>query len=160
LSVLVSDSVCWNCSVLSTSGRVSAGANSYGGSMSVLYVGAYAWSRSNADSSSSSSRCEATTASGLSVQVSDSACWNCSVLSTSGSGSLGANSYGGSISACYIGAYSYSAASGDFLFSSRSIVGATRVHGLSITIKNAKIADTEAVSGEYSASIRFNFLTN
>ena len=150
VSVQVSDSVCWNCSALSTSGGGgSFGANSYGGSMSVLYVGAYSWSFGLAASSNSSSRCEATSASGVSVQVSDSACWNCSALSTSGGGSFGANSYGGSISACYIGAFSYSFALGDGLVSSRSIVGATRVHNLLITIRNATMAYTEAVIGEY-----------
>ena len=117
--------------------------------MSVLYIGAYAWSVSVAASSSSSSSCEATTASGVSVQVSDSACWNCSALTTSGDRSSDTNSYGGSISACYIGAFSYSSALGDGRVSSRSVVGATRVHNLLITFRNATMADTEAVSGEY-----------
>jgi hypothetical protein len=160
VSVQVSDSVCSNCSALITSGGSgSFGASSYGGSMSVLYVGAYAWSVSDATSSSSSSRCEATSASGVSVHVSDSACSNCSALSTSGgSGSFGANSYGGSMSVLYVGAFSYSLAEGEFRFLSRSVVGATRVYGLSITIKNATISDAEAVSGELCSMhpIRFS----
>jgi hypothetical protein len=87
--------------------------------------------------------------SGVSVQVSDSACSNCRALSSSGDKSFGANSYGGSISASYIGAFSYSAAVGSSRFSSRSFVNSTRVHNLSITIKNVTISGTEAVSGEY-----------
>ncbi len=151
VSVQVSGSVCWNCiaSSISEGGTFSTfGVNSYGGSMSVLYVGAYSWSVSSKISSSSSSRCEATSASGVSVQVSDSAFSNCSALSISGGRSFGANSFGGSISVSYIGALSYSLAEGEFRFSSRSFVEVTRVHDLSITIKKAAIADTEALSGE------------
>jgi hypothetical protein len=149
VSVQVSDSACSNCSVLSSSGDQSYGTRSYGGSMSVLYVGAYAWSFSEGASGSSSSRCEVTSASGISVQVSDSACSSCRALSSNGLKSFGANSYGGSISASYIGAFSYSAAAGDHRVSSRSFVDTTRVHNLSITIKNVTISGTEAVSGEY-----------
>ena len=120
--------------------------------MSVLYVGAYAWSLSFAASSSSSSMCGATSASGVSVHVSGSACSNCSALSTSGSDSFGANSYGGSISASYIGSLSYSFAVGEFLFLSTSLVEAVRVHRLSITLKNSTIVDTEALIGEYCST--------
>ena len=152
VSVHVSDSGCSNCSALSTSSSDSFGANSYGGSMSVLYVGAYAWSLSSAAASSSSSMCGATTASGVSVHVSDSGCSSCSALSTSGRQSFGANSYGGSISASYIGALSYSFAAGEFRFSSNSVIETTRVHRLSVTITNCTIADTQAMSGECRSS--------
>jgi hypothetical protein len=143
--------------------------------MSVLYVGAYAWSLSFAASSSSSSKCEATSASGVSVHVSDSACSNCRALSTSGRDSFGANSYGGSMSVLYIGAASASSfaaacAKRDCFsafrdariqFTSCWSKLVRRVHWvielqLSITIKNfspihnIRIADTEAVSGELS----------
>jgi len=47
----------------------SIGASSYGGSMSALHVGAYAWSYSGGDHSSSS--CAATAASGLTVSISN-----------------------------------------------------------------------------------------
>ena len=135
-----------------TIGGNSRAANSYGGSMSVLYVGAYAWSRSNAASSNSRSMCEATTASGVSVHVSDSGCSNCSALSTSGFSSFGANSYGGAIGASYIGSLSYSFAAGEFRFSSSSVIESTRVHRLSVTITNCTIADTQAMSGECRGS--------
>jgi hypothetical protein len=146
VSVHVSDSACWDCRALS-SGGFSYGANSYGGSMSVLYIGAYAWSRNNAASSSSSSSiCGVTSASGVLVHVSDSACSNCIALSTSRFDSFGAISYGGSISASFIGASSYSYATGEFRFSSSAVVEATLVHRLSITIKNSTITDTLALS--------------
>jgi hypothetical protein len=44
VSVHVSDSGCSNCSAVSSSLGDSHGANSYGGAMSVLFVGAYSWS--------------------------------------------------------------------------------------------------------------------
>ena len=124
--------------------------------MSVLYVGAYAWSFSNniSDTASSlsgaggSSMCGATSASGVSVHVSSSACSNCSALSTSRATSFGANSYGGSIG-IYIGSVSYSFAAGEFRFLSTSLVEATRVQCLSVTLKNSTIVDTEALIGEY-----------
>ncbi len=153
VSVQVNNSACWNCTASSISEAGTSfstfGVNSYGGSMSVLYVGAYSWSVTDEISSSSSSRCGETSASGVSVQVSDLACHNCSALSISGGNSFGSNSFGGSISVSYIGALSYSLATvGDFLSSSRSFVEVTRVLDLSITIKKAAIADTEALSGE------------
>jgi hypothetical protein len=128
----------------------SFGANSYGGSLSVLYVGAYAWSRSL--DASSSSTCGATNASGVSVHVSSFGCSNCSALTTSGGDSLGANSYGGSISASYIGAYSYSFSLGQIDAICRSSVGATRVLDFSITIIRATIDDTMALSSERVAA--------
>ncbi len=151
VSVHVSDSACSNCSALSASGTTSFGTNSYGGSMSVLYVGAYAWSLSNAASSSSSSMCLATSASGVSVHVSDSGYSNCRALSTSVRDSFGANSYGGSIG-IYIGSLSHSFATGELFFSSASVVEATHVHSLAITIKNSTIVDSEAQIGEYCST--------
>jgi hypothetical protein len=118
--------------------------------MSVLYVGAYAWSRSQV--AASSSTCGATNVRGVSVHVSSLGCSNCRALTTSGSDSLGANSYGGSISASYIGAYSYSFSLGQIEAVCRSSVGATRVLDFSITIIRATIADTMALSSEQVAA--------
>ena len=53
------------------------------------------------------------------------------------------------MSASYIGSLSYSFATGEFLFLPASVVEATRVHRLSVTIHNITIADTEALIGEY-----------
>jgi hypothetical protein len=94
--VSVSNASCSNCSAVTTSDGHSNGANAYGGSMSVLYVGAYAWSFSNDIISSSAS--EATTVSGVHVSVSNSSCSNCSAVTTSDGHSNGANAYGGSMS--------------------------------------------------------------
>jgi hypothetical protein len=148
LSVHVSDSACSNCRALSTSGARSNGANSYGGSMSVLYVGAYAWSLSQADSSSSSSMCGATSASGLSVHVSDSACLDCRAWSTSESGSFGgsfgANSWGGSMSVLYVGAYAWSLSQA--ASSSSSMCGATSASGVSVHVSDSACSNCSALS--------------
>jgi hypothetical protein len=147
VTVRVSNFECLNCSAMSTSDRLSYGDNSYGGSMSVLYVGAYSYSWSS--SSSTSSKCEATSASGVTVHVSSSKYLNCSALTISTRSSYGANSYGGSISALYVGAYSYSRSNGERqdVFSSAS-VDVTRALNLSIIMTHVTIADTVALSGE------------
>ena len=61
VSVQVSDSGCSNCRAESSSLRTSSGANSYGGAMSVLYVGSYSRSGSNGASQQSSTASVATT---------------------------------------------------------------------------------------------------
>jgi hypothetical protein len=90
--------------------------------------------------------------SGVSVHVSSSGCTNCRALTTSARFSNGANSYGGSISASYIGAYSYSASLGKLDARSLSSVGTTRVVDFSIAIIDATIDDTMALSGERVAA--------
>jgi len=154
VSVSVSDSDCFNCSAFVAStfhgyaDDSSYGANAYGGSMSVLYVGAYSWSRSYSTSTNSHSTCGATNASVMTVHVSNSNCYHCSA-STSGGLSYGANAYGGSISAAYIGAFAYSFAfRGDIHHFSNSSVETTHVETLSITINNATINNSQAISGE------------
>ncbi len=118
--------------------------------MSVLYVGAFSSSLSS--DASSSSTCGTTSVSGVSVHVSSSGSSNCRTLSTSGRDSFGVNSYGGSISASYIGAYSYSFSLGKADNRSRSSVEATRVVDFSIAIIDATIDDTMALSGERVAA--------
>jgi hypothetical protein len=154
VSVNVSDSDCFNCSasVTSTIGgagdEASYGVNAYGGSMSVLYVGAYSWSRSYSTSTNSHSTCGATNTSVVTVRISDSNFSHCSA-STSGGLSYGANTYGGSLSAAYIGAFAYSFAfRGDLHYFSNSSVETTHVETLSITINNATINNSQAISGE------------
>ena len=148
VSVQVSDSGCSNCSAVSSSLGTSYGANSYGGAMSVLYVGAYSFSRSF--DGSSISECEATSVSGVSVLVSDSCCSNCSAVSSSKKFSSGANSYGGAMSVLYVGAYSFSGAPGndDPDMYSKSFVATTQVDLLSIAIKNSSFENSTALSGE------------
>ena len=124
----------------------SNGANSYGGSMSVLHVGAYAWSFSYATNSIST--CGATTARDVSVYVNASGYSNCSAISTNGHRSNGANSYGGALSAAFVGAYSYSSAAGSFFSFSRAIVESTEVVRLSVAIQDSTIVDAVAASGE------------
>ncbi len=118
--------------------------------MSVLHVGAYSWSLSAVanGNSNSISTCKATTASDVSVHVSGSGCSNCSAISTNTLISYGANSYGGALSAAFIGAYSYSHAAGSFYSFSRAIVESTEVVRLSVTIQDSTIVDAVAASGE------------
>ena len=143
VSVSVSNAPSSNCSaVTTTSGGRSFGANSYGGSMSVVYVGAYAWSGSYA---ASSSACGTTTASGVSVSVSNAPSSNCSAATTTSEGSsFGANSYGGSMSVVYVGAYalSYSNAAGN----SSSACGKTTASGVSVSVSNAPSSNCSAAT--------------
>jgi hypothetical protein len=140
LSVQVSNSGFSNCSFVSKSMIESRGVNSYGGAMSAVYVGAYAFSRSAL--SSSSCICEATDVSGLSVQVSDSVFSNCSAVSSSMVDLMGANSYGGAISAVYVGAYSLSRSNS---YSSSSKCEATIVSGLSVQVSNSGFSNCSVV---------------
>jgi hypothetical protein len=155
LSVSVRDAACFNCSAVTTSGGNSGGANLYGGSMSVVYIGGYAWSFSNATGSNTSSSCGATTASGLSVIVHEAACFNCSALTTSGGSSAGSNSYGGSMSVVYIGGYawSFSNATGS---NTSSSCGATTSSGLSVSVRDTPCYNCSAVTTSVFFSLGAN----
>jgi hypothetical protein len=136
VSVRVSDAPCSNCSASTTSGRTYDQANAYGGSMSVMYIGANAWSLSAADSSPSNSTCGATSASGVSVRVSDAPCYNCSALATSSRNSYQTNAYGGSMSVVYIGANAWSFTAADSS-PSNSTCGATSASEVSVSVSDA-----------------------
>jgi hypothetical protein len=85
--------------------------------------------------------------SGVSVQVSDSGCSNCSAVSNSVR--FGANSYGGAMSALYVGAYSYSGSYGAVDMSCSASVTNTHAHLLSITIKRSSFQNSMALSSEW-----------
>jgi hypothetical protein len=155
LSVSVDNAPCSNCSA-ETSGGWSFGANSYGGSMSVLYVGAYSWSLSNgaSDSAISSSTSGRTIVSGLSVSVVNASCFNCSAFSmNSGGDSNGANAYGGSMSVVYIGAYAWSQSNSAI---SNSSCGGTSARGLSVSISNVPCSNCSAVTSRKGVSYGAN----
>jgi hypothetical protein len=138
----ISGSKCFDCGSLSSSTLQSLGANSYGGSMSLMHVGAYSWSRSFDSFSSSSSACEATTASKVSVHVSGSVCFNCKSVSSSRGGSNGANSYGGLMSVAHVGAYSWSFSHD----SSSSTNEATAASEISVNISGSACSNCSALS--------------
>ena len=146
MSVSVSNAPSFSCSAVTTTiGGGSFGANAYGGSMSVVYVGAYAWSISFR--ASSSSTCGSTSASGVSVSVSNSPSSSCSAVTSSNAfGSYGANTYGGSMSVVYIGAYAWSVSAGSSLVTSHSHCDSTLTVGLSLLIKNSTFCDSSAIS--------------
>jgi hypothetical protein len=162
-SAAVGDTVVRNASVrvdavafTSCSANRSTG-NAYGGSFS-LYLGGYAYSlgSSGSSSSSSSSTSGSTTASGVLVSISDVNSSDCSATTT---GSVGANSYGGSMSV-YIGAYSWSQTQGfsgwSSFFSSQSYCGTTDVSGFVVSISSSRLANSSAVSREFSQCARFS----
>ena len=129
------------------------GSSVYGGSFS-FYIGAYAWSRSFA--SSSSSTCGATVAIGVDVRVQHATSVDCTALThvsllpnSSIAQSLGANSYGGAMSALYVGSYSYSTSNGALAKSCTASVATTHVHLLSITIKRSSFQNSMALIGEW-----------
>ncbi len=113
----------------------------YGGSIS-LYLGGYAWSYSV--SSNSISRSGSTTARGVRVSISDVNSSDCSAITT---GYNGGNSYGGSMSAVYIGAYTWSLSQASSSSSSSlSDCGTTDVSGLVVSISSSLLANSSAVS--------------
>ncbi len=76
MSVSVSNAPCSNCSAVTSSAN-SFGANSYGGSMSVVHVGAYAWSFSAGGFGvASASFCNSTRTEALVVSISNSTYFN------------------------------------------------------------------------------------
>lgn len=141
VSVVVSEAPCIGCSAVTTTEDISSGANSYGGSLSALHIGAYSFSFSR--SGGSSSTCSATIVSGVSVRVSNSACINCSSVANSESASFQSSSYGGSISAVYIGAYSFSRS--QFQRSSSSI-GSTSADGVSVIVNSSSCFNCTAAT--------------
>jgi hypothetical protein len=141
LSVTISNAPCSNCVASTTHSRFSFGANSYGGSINAVHVGAYAWSRSQTGESDSISSTAETILSGLSVSISNAPCSNCVTSTTHSQDSNGANSYGGSISALHVGAYSWSMSNG------RQSISTTRqtiLSGLSVSINNAPCSNCVA----------------
>ncbi len=134
--------------------------NSYGGSFS-LYLGAYArvFESSSGDSTSadgrdfsiSSSTSGLTTASGVSVFISNVNSSGCSATTTSSDGS---NSYGGSFS-LNLGAYAYSRG---FKFADcSSVCGATNITGLVVSISSSTFANSSAASRAFHIAPFFSF---
>jgi hypothetical protein len=149
VSVSISNVNSSNCSATTTGG------NSYGGSMSVVYVGDYIWSfcLTGNNSSSASATSGLTAASGVSVSISNVNSSNCSAIATGG------NSYGGSMSAVYIGAYTWSVAGSLPSFSppSSSFSGTTNVTGLVVSISSSTFANSAAVTGTFYSAVLFPF---
>jgi hypothetical protein len=158
-SVRVETATFTSCSATTTGNN---GANSYGGSFS-LYLGGYAWnfgkSSSSSGSSSSgggSSTSGLTTASGVSVSISNVNSSGCSAKTT---GIHGGNSYGGSMSVVHIGAYAWSNVAGGSSFSSSSLssCGTTNVTGLVVFIGSSTFADSSADSRTFHKFPLFSF---
>jgi len=152
VSVSISDTPCSNCSAMTTSGGAAFHANAYGGSMSVVHVGAYAWSYSQDTSSPSSSTCGATSASAVSVSISDAPCSNCSALTTSVGSAYQANAYGGSMSVVYVGAYAWRLSQ----YTSSSTCGATSASGVSVSVSDAPCSNCSAMTTSGSVANQAN----
>ncbi len=113
--------------------------------MSVVYVGAYAYSFG--DNEISSSSCGSTTASGMNISVSNAPSSNSSAATTMiNSYSGGTNSYGGSMSVVYVGAYAYSSLGGSTDAVSESYCDSTLAIGLFLLISNSTFAESLAIS--------------
>ena len=107
--------------------------------------------------------CGVTKANRVDVSVIDSFCQNCSAVTTnSGIDSFGVNSYGGSISAVYIGAYAYSFSTGLYLAVSTSHCNSTEVKGLMVSMSFLSFHQSKAVSRKCTISgtafIRYSLL--
>lgn len=159
-SVLVETVSFTSCRATTAGGQ---GANSYGGSLS-MYLGGYtwSWSRTYTIDRSSSSTSGSTTASGVSVSISNVNSSDCSATSypvASSTGAiLGVNSYGGSMSVIYIGAYAWSSAAGGQQEStSSSVCGTTNVTSLVVSISSSTFADSSAGSRTFHSAPLFSF---
>jgi hypothetical protein len=120
--------------------------------MSVLYVGSFSWSSGLDSRTSTRSANGLTSASSISINIRDVLCSNNTAMTKSDSESFGANSYGGSIHAVYIGSYAYSYTLGGLdneigKHSSSALCLFTRVDGLLLSISNITIEQASAVSG-------------
>jgi hypothetical protein len=104
--VIVSNAVSSNCSAFVTTIFSEAyDVTAFGGSMSVLYIGAYASSYSPPSSSSAS---ESTSVSDVIVSVSNASCSNCSAQIICNPAVYNAKSCGGSMSVLHIGTFTFS----------------------------------------------------
>jgi hypothetical protein len=95
---------------------------------------------------SSSSTCGTTSASSLSVSVSNSSCVDCSASTSCGGLSGGANSYGGSMSIIYVGAYAWSFSNGGGRLSSISFCNSTHMELLSVSVASSSYHDSKSIS--------------
>ena len=144
VSVALHDARLSSCSAERTSDTNSTyGGSVYGGSFS-LYIGSYAWSFSTDGSSSSAAG--ATAADNISVSISNASCFGCSAVTSSQNSLNGANSYGGSMSVLYVGAYAWSFSGGALVQSSRSVCFFTRVIGLNVSVETSDIRLSRALS--------------
>jgi hypothetical protein len=133
--VSVSNSSCSSC-IANVSTVESYGVKSYGGSMSILHIGALAWSYSESSNSNSSSVSEATNVSDVIVSVSNASCSKCTAQVATGLNSYGASSYGGSVNVVHIGALAWSALQSSNSNSS-SVSEATNVSDVIVSVSNA-----------------------
>jgi hypothetical protein len=147
VSVFISNVNSSGCSATTTRG------NSYGGSFS-FYLGAYAWVLERSRDGSSSSDSGSTTASGVSVFISNVNSSGCSATTTS---EYGPNSYGGSFS-LHLGAYAYSRKfQSAQLAGCASICGATNITGLVVSISSSTFANSSAASRAFHSAPLFLF---
>jgi hypothetical protein len=94
--------------------------------------------------------CGATSTSGVSVDISDSPCSNCSALTISGENSYQANAYGGSMSVVHVGAYAWTVvAVGQIDILSLLNCNITQVTDLSVVIADSTMLLTKAVSSKH-----------
>jgi hypothetical protein len=142
VSVAVSDASCSNCSAVILSSH-SFQANAYGGSMSVVYIGAVAWSTRASIGSPSSSTCEETSASGVRVNVSDTSCYNCRALSNANGLLSQANTYGGSMSVVHVGAHAWSYGIGTSISGK---CGVTSASAVSVAVSDTSCSSCSALT--------------
>ncbi len=131
ISVIVDSGSFTSCSVSSTAGH---GSNAYGGSFS-LYVGSYTWSYGFIGGSRSTSGW--TTASGVNVSISNVN------SSDSSANTMSSNSYGGSMSVVYFGAFAWSYASKSPL---SSVCGMTNATYILVSISSSTFVGSSAVA--------------
>jgi hypothetical protein len=136
-----------NCSAQTSSfGTSSRGTNVYGGSLSILYIGAFASSRSGAQFPSKVISNE-TVVTGVNLVISDVRCSGCSAITrTFGDRSRNSNAYGGFINGVNVGVHLTSWSETDQ--SSSSIAcRATSVSDVHVTASNSRCYNCSAFTG-------------
>ncbi len=150
VSIVVHKVAFTSCNVSTGTNSPYSSGNTYGGSLS-FYVGAYTWSFKGLGSNSG-----LTTATVLSLTINDTNSTDCSAVVQGNLQNLGANSYGGSISAVYIGAYAWNLNPGDtgnpgsIYGVSNAFCGDTSVTDLVISITGSTFINSLAASRKFS----------
>ncbi len=145
LSVRV-DNTFYNSSLAGIFAPVSYGVSAYGGSISALYIGARAWSYSASQCVSS---CETTAASNLTVLVGNVSCVNCFATVESNQSSIGADAFGGAISALFVGGYAWSFDGVIGGGSQISKVGKIHVQNSRVSVISSSFINCSAISYTY-----------
>jgi hypothetical protein len=145
ININITDALCFNCVASTSAIAGTQAASAFGGSMSVLHVGAHAWSYGTLSETNCSAFVSTTDSSNLRVRIKNAPCFNCSASTFTGTESCSADAYGGSMSVLHIGGTAWSLA--------ESVKSSTQSISESIFVSDAgiHIEDTPCVNCKSSS---------